>query len=98
MEAEYNHLNHATWEYKCHVVFTPKVPQEAAVWEDQATSGPGVSRLGTTEGVPDRGGPLDARSCSHADIDTTEVFGGADHRVHEREEFDMDRAECRNAR
>ena len=31
MEAEYNHLNHATWECK----------------------------YGTTEGVPDRGGPLD---------------------------------------
>ena len=24
MEAEYNHLNHATWECKYHVVFTPK--------------------------------------------------------------------------
>ena len=24
MEAEYNHLSHATWECKYHVVFTPK--------------------------------------------------------------------------
>lgn len=24
MEAESNHLNHATWECKYHVVFTPK--------------------------------------------------------------------------
>src|SRR5438094_1949458 len=24
MEAEFNHLNHATWECKYHVVFTPK--------------------------------------------------------------------------
>ena len=24
MEVEYNHLNHATWECKYHVVFTPK--------------------------------------------------------------------------
>jgi len=23
MEAEYNHLNHATWECKYHVAFTP---------------------------------------------------------------------------
>jgi len=23
MEVEYNHLNHATWECKYHVVFTP---------------------------------------------------------------------------
>ena len=26
MEAEFNHLNHATWECKYHVVFTPKYP------------------------------------------------------------------------
>jgi|HubBroStandDraft_3_1064219.scaffolds.fasta_scaffold604983_2 hypothetical protein len=39
MEAEFNHLNHATW-YR--VVFTP-------------ASGPRVSRSGATEGVPDRG-------------------------------------------
>ena len=25
MEAEFNHLNHATWECKYHVVFTPKI-------------------------------------------------------------------------
>ena len=24
MEVEFNHLNHATWECKYHVVFTPK--------------------------------------------------------------------------
>ena len=24
MEAEFKHLNHATWECKYHVVFTPK--------------------------------------------------------------------------
>jgi len=24
MEAEFNHANHATWECKYHVVFTPK--------------------------------------------------------------------------
>ena len=67
MEAEYNHLNHATWECK----------------------------YGTTEGVPDRGGPLDARSCSHADIDTPEVFGGADHRAHERKSSIWIAQKCR---
>src|SRR5262249_8987990 len=72
-----------------------EVPQETAVREDQAAPGSGISRSGATEGVPDRGGPLDARSCSYADIDTSEVFGGADHRIYEGEEFDMDRAECR---
>jgi putative transposase len=28
MEAEFNHLNHATWECKYHVVFTPKYRKE----------------------------------------------------------------------
>jgi hypothetical protein len=31
----------------------------------------------------------------YADIDTSEVFGGANHRIGDGEEFDMDRAECR---
>ena len=29
MEAEYNHLNHATWECKYHVVFTPKYARKS---------------------------------------------------------------------
>jgi hypothetical protein len=37
--------------------------------------------------------PWGTAKCPYADIDTSQVFGGADHRVHEREEFDMDRAE-----
>ena len=30
MEAEFNHLNHATWECKYHVVFTPKYRKKLA--------------------------------------------------------------------
>src|SRR5271154_6225752 len=67
MEAEFNHLNHVTWERKYHVVFTPKYRKKL----------------------------LFGGSRSHIDIDTSQIFGGADHRIHEREEFDMDRAECR---
>ena len=62
-----------------------EVPQEAAVWEDQAAFGAGVSRSGTAEGVSDRGRPSDAGSRPYVDIDTSQIFGGADHRVHERE-------------
>jgi hypothetical protein len=71
-----------------------EVSQEAAFRQNKTPSGPSVSRSGATEGVPDRGRTFDAGSCSHADIDTSQIFGGADHRIHEREEFDMDRAEC----
>jgi len=72
-----------------------EVSQEAAFRQNKTASGPSVSRSGATEGVPDRGRPFDAGSRSHVDIDTSQIFGGADHRIHEREEFDMDRAECR---
>src|SRR5215813_1337031 len=47
------------------------------------------------QGMPDRGGALDARSCAHVDIDSTEVFGVRGDRVSEREELDLDRAERR---
>ena len=36
MEAEYNHLNHATWECKYHVVFTPKYRKKLLFDMDRA--------------------------------------------------------------
>jgi hypothetical protein len=33
---------------------------------------------------------FDDGSRSYIDINTPQIFGGADHRIHEREEFDMD--------
>jgi hypothetical protein len=95
MEAEFNHLNHATWERKYHVVFTPKYRKKLLFGRIKAASGSGVSRSRTPQGMPDRGGASDARSRPHVDFDTSEIFGGADHRIHEREELDMDRTECR---
>jgi hypothetical protein len=35
---------------------------------------------------------------TYADIDTSEVFGGADHRIYEGKEFDMDRVRMSNAK
>ena len=32
MSQDHNHLNHATWECKYHVVFTPKYRKKATVW------------------------------------------------------------------
>src|SRR6202007_2513375 len=72
-----------------------EVSQEAAFRQDKTASGSSVSRSGATEGVPDRGRAFDAGSRSYVDINTSQIFGGSDHRIHEREEFDMDRAECR---
>src|SRR5262249_20156047 len=45
--------------------------------------------------MPDRGRALDARSCAHADNNPAEVFRGRGDRVSEREELDLDCAECR---
>src|SRR6476660_5992624 len=95
MEVEFNRLNHATWGVQVPRRVHAEVPQETAVRQDKAASGPGISRSRTPQGMPDRGGAFDAGSCPYADIDTSQVFGGADHRVHEGEELDMDRAECR---
>ena len=89
MEAEFNHLNHATWECKYHVVFTPKYRKKVLFGKIKPESGPSISRSGATQGVPDRGRTFDAGSRSHVDIDTSQIFGGADYRIHEREEFDM---------
>ena len=69
--------------------------QEGAFRQDKTESGSSVSRSGSTEGVPDQGRTFDAGSRSHVDIETPEILAGADHRIHEREEFDIDRAECR---
>ena len=57
-----------------------EVPQEVAVRENKAAVRSGASRSGAAEGVPDRGRPSDAGSRSYVDIDTSQIFGGADHR------------------
>jgi len=43
MEAEFNYLNHATWECKYHVVFTPKYRKKLLFRQDKAAPGSGVS-------------------------------------------------------
>src|ERR1700733_4890843 len=84
MEAEFNHLNHATWECKYHVVFTPKYRKKllfgkikrhlGQVFHDLARRK--ECRIGEGHLIPD----------PYADIDTSQAFGGADHRVYERED------------
>ena len=94
MEAEYNHLNHATWECKYHVVFTPKYRKKLLFGKIKRHLGQVFHDLARRKECRIEEGHL-MPDHVHMLIDTPEVFGGADHRVHEREEFDMDRAECR---
>ena len=63
-----------------------QVPQEDALWRTEAASRGGVSSTGDAEGKKSRGGPLDAGSCSHDDIDPAEIRGFAGDRVHQGEE------------
>src|SRR5438477_7367804 len=95
MEAEFNHLNNATWECKYHVVFTPKYRKKLLFGKIKRQLGQVFHDLARRKECRIEEGHPDARSRPYVDIDPSEVLGGADHRVYEREKFDMDRAECR---
>jgi REP element-mobilizing transposase RayT len=41
--------------------------------------------------MPDRAGAPDARSRPYVDLDTSQILGGTDYRIYEREELDLDR-------
>jgi hypothetical protein len=81
MEAEYNHLNHATWECKYHVVFTPKYRKKLLFGKIKRHLGQVFHDLARRKECRIEEGHFDAGSCSHADIDPSKVFGGADHRI-----------------
>src|SRR5882757_6570526 len=89
IEAEFNHLNHATWECKYHVVFTPKYRKKLLFGKIKRHLGQVFHDLARRKECRiEEGHP-------YVDLDTTQIFGGPDYRIHEREEFDMDRAGCR---
>ena len=83
-----HHQNHATWECKYHVVFIPK-------YRKKTIFGVIKKRLGAAARKQDRRRPSDARSRPHADFHSAEIFRGGGDRLHERKEFDLDRAERR---
>ena len=82
MEVEFNHLNHATWECKYHVVFTPKYRKKLLFGKikrhlGQVFHGGHLLAIHMSnaprapQGMPDRGGASDARSRPYVDIDTS---------------------------
>ena len=85
MEAEYNHLNHATWECKYHVVFTPKYRKKLLFDKIKRHLGQVFHDLARRKECRIEEGH-DAGSRSYVDINTSQIFGGADHRIHERED------------
>ena len=64
----------------------PEVPEEDTVQGITPTYGGNISKVSGTEGESDIGRAFTARPCTHADIDTAEIFCIAGNRVYKREE------------
>src|SRR4029077_12138013 len=86
-------LNHARWECKYHVVFTPKYRKKALFGQIRRHLGTVFRELAQRKEC-DRRRTSDARSRAYADIDPAEIFGGGGDRVSEGEKLDLDCAEC----
>src|SRR6478609_9078493 len=71
-----------------------EVPQEGAVWANQAALGHCIPRACPVQGMQDRRRTSDARPRAYADIDPAEIFGGGSDRVSEGEKLDLDCVEC----
>ena len=95
MEAEFNHLNHATWECKYHVVFTPKYRKKLLFGKIKRHLGQVFHDLARRKECRIEEGHLMPDHVHMLIYRYLQNIRGADHRIHEREEFDMDRAECR---
>src|SRR6516165_7461489 len=67
-----------------------EVPQEAAVWANQAAPRHCISRACQAQGMQDRRRTSDAGPCAYPDIDPAEVFGGGGDRVLETEKLDLE--------
>src|ERR1700720_3023422 len=60
-----------------------EIPQEGAVWTNQAALGHCIPRACPAQGMQDRRRTSDARPRAYADIDPAEIFGGGGDRVSE---------------
>jgi putative transposase len=94
MEAEFNHVNHATCECKYHIVFTPKYRKKLLFGKIKRHLGQVFCDLRRRKECLIEEGHL-MPDHVHVISIPPNIFGGTDHRIHEREEFDMDRAKCR---
>jgi hypothetical protein len=93
MSQGHNHLNHATWECKYHVVLTPKYRRKALFGQNPAALGHYSARLLGARSARSRRAPA-APPCAYADIDPAEIFSVGADRISQREGLDLDWAEC----
>ena len=68
-------LNHTKWDCKYHVVWIPKYRKKALYGELRRDLGAVLQGVGETEGERDSRRAADGRSCSHVDLDSTEICG-----------------------
>ena len=76
MSQDHNRLNHATWECKYHVVFTPKYRKKPLFGQIRRYLGTEFHELARRKECKIEGRSSDARPCAYPDIDPAEVFGG----------------------
>src|SRR3989454_12829697 len=66
----------------------PQVSAQGALRFVASALGQPVPRVGAPQGMRDRGGAPDGRSCAHAGLDSAEILGLAGDGVYERQERD----------
>jgi putative transposase len=94
MSQGHNHFNHATWECKYHVVFTPKYRKKALFGQIRRHLGTVFRELARRKECQiEEGHLLPDHVHMLISIPPKYLSGGGD-RISEREELDLDCAEC----
>src|SRR5689334_15773405 len=88
MSDVYQSLAHSKWDCKVPRCLRAQAAEESDLWKYPPTTGPGFPRAGETEGVPDRGGTLDAGPRTYVHRDSAEAPGGLCDWIFERQKRD----------
>src|SRR5262249_4533708 len=91
MSQDHNHLNHATWECKYHVAFTPKYRKKLLFGQIRRHFGPVFREFARRKECRIEDLMPDQCTCWYR---SPRIFGGRGDRVSEREEFDLGCTEC----
>ena len=95
MSQDHNHLNHATWGCKYHVVFTPKYRKKALFGQIRRHLGTVFRELAQRKECKIEEGHLMPDHVHMLISIPPEIFGGGGDRVSEGEKLDLDCAEHR---
>jgi putative transposase len=93
MSQGHNHLNHATWECKYHVVFTPKYRKKVLFGQIRRHLGTVFHELARRKECQIEEGHL-MPDHVHILMSIPKVLGGRGDRISQGEKLDLGRAEC----